>query len=242
MPVGSWRRELGGLLARGAALAAACLLAAGAAEGQEQRLIPLPEPRMDGPVSVEAVLSQRRSIREYSPDTLSLGDAGQLLWAAQGVTFRPGAGKPGPTLRTAPSAGARYPLETYLVAGLVRGLEAGLYRYVPDEHALVAVLAGDHRAGLAEAAIGQRALAEAPASIVLAAVFARTEGRYGGRAQRYVFMEVGVAAQNVALQAVALGLGSLYVGAFRDDTVHELLELPEDHAPLALLPVGRPAD
>jgi SagB-type dehydrogenase family enzyme len=237
MSGGSWRRDGGG--ARAAALVAVGLLGAGSAGGQEARVIPLPEPRVVGSVSVERALAERRSIRAYGSDTISLGDAGQLLWAAQGVTLRPGAGEAGPSLRTAPSAGARYPLETYLVAGLVRGLDTGLYRYLPEEHALVAVLEGDHRAGLAEAAIGQRAVEEAPAAIVLAAVYARMEGRYGGRAQRYVHMEVGVAAQNVALQAVALGLGSVYVGAFRDDAVRTLLDLPDDQAPLALLAFGR---
>jgi SagB-type dehydrogenase family enzyme len=242
MPVGSWRRERRGLSVRAAVLAASCVFVAASAEGQEARVIPLPEPRLEGTVAVETVLSQRRSVRAYSPDTLSLEDASQLLWAAQGITWRPGAGERGEALRAAPSAGARYPLETYLVAGRVHGLEAGLYRYIPGEHALVVVLPGDHGAGLAEASIGQRALAEAPAVIVVAGVYARTEGRYGGRARRYVHMEVGAVAQNVAIQAVALGLGSVYVGAFRDDPVRELLELPADHAPLALLPVGRPAD
>jgi SagB-type dehydrogenase family enzyme len=244
MPVGSWRRERRGPSVRAAVVAvvaASCVLVAGSAGGQEARVIPLPEPRLEGPVAVEAVLAQRRSVRAYAPDTLSLEDASQLLWAAQGVTWRPGGEERGEGLRTAPSAGARYPLETYLVAGRVHGLEAGLYRYVPAEHALVAVLPGDLGADLAAAAIGQRALAEAPAVLVVAGVYARTEGRYGGRAQRYVHMEVGAVAQNVALQAVALGLGSVYVGAFRDDAVRELLALPADHAPLALLPVGRPA-
>ncbi len=203
-------------------------------QAQEGRVIELPAARLDRGASIERVLSERRSVREYADRPISLEDAAQLLWAAQGVT------EPRRGLRTAPSAGATYPLETYLVAGEVTDLAPGLYRYVPAEHRLELVQEGDLRHRLAEASLRQRAVADAPVSIVLAAVYARTEGRYGGRTPRYVHMEVGTAAQNISLQAVSLGLGTVYIGAFRDDEVARLLALPDDEAPLAVLPAGWP--
>lgn len=218
---------------RGAVLLAiTCIAVPMRAPAQEARVIPLPAARQDGGASIERVLSERRSVREYRGDALSLEDVAQLLWAAQGVT------EPRGGLRTAPSAGALYPLETYLVAGSVSGLDAGLYHYLPAEHELVLVRSGDLRATLADVSLRQAAIGAAPVSIVVSAVFARTEGRYGGRAARYVPMEVGSVAQNVALQAVSLGLGSVFIGAFRDEEVSRVLGLPDNHAPLAILPVG----
>jgi SagB-type dehydrogenase family enzyme len=213
-------------------LAAGVLVAA--LHAQEATVIPLPAPQLDGTTSIERTLSERRSVRDYGREPLSLEDVAQLLWAAQGVSD-PDAG-----LRTAPSAGARYPLETYLVVGAVDGLTPGLYHYLPAEHGLEEVRPGDLRGALADASLRQPAVRGAPASIVLTAVFARTEGRYGARAVRYVPMEVGAAAQNVALQAVSLGLGSVFIGAFQDDVVSRVLGLADDQVPLAILPVGRP--
>jgi SagB-type dehydrogenase family enzyme len=203
------------------------------AASQEAGMIPLPAVRHDGGASVEKVLAERRSVREYRADALPLEAVAQLLWAAQGVTRQEGG------RRTAPSAGALYPLETYLVTGSVEGLAAGVYRYAPARHALVRVQDGDVRTALAGAAVAQRSVADAPVSIVITAVHARTRARYGDRTTRYVDMEVGAAAQNIALQAVSLGMGSVYIGAFRDAAVAEVLRLPADHAPLAILPVGR---
>jgi SagB-type dehydrogenase family enzyme len=230
------RRVLNRALAT-AMLIVACLiltcLAFVPAAAQESDMIPLPAARRDGGASIERVLAERRSVRQYRDEQLSLEAAAQLLWAAQGVTRADG------SRRTAPSAGALYPLEAYLVAGSVQGLEPGVYRYVAGRHALVRVHGGDVRAALADAALAQRSITEAPASIVLTGVHARTRERYGDRTTRYVDMEVGAAAQNVALQAVSLGLGCVYVGAFRDATMTQVLRLPADHAPLAILPVGR---
>jgi SagB-type dehydrogenase family enzyme len=157
----------------------------------------------------------------------------QLLWAAQGVTHPDG-------LRTTPSAGALYPLEVYLVAGDVTGLEPGVYRYDPRHHRLSLQSAGDSRAGVVQATLGQDWVAEAPAIIVLAGVYRRTSRKYGARAPRYVHMEMGHAAQNVYLQATALGLGTTLVGAFRDDKLARVLELPKHIEPLGLLPIGTP--
>lgn len=192
----------------------------------------LPEPDRSGRYPLETLLQQRRSVRDYRNSPLALSDISQLLWAAQGVTQRQG-------LRTAPSAGALYPLELYVVAGRVDGLPAGVYHYQPGGHRLLATYRGDRRDGLAQAALGQSWLADAAAVVVFAAVYERTARKYGERAARYVHMETGHAAQNLFLQAGALGLDSVVVGAFDDDAVATLLQLPVDARPLLLMPVGR---
>jgi SagB-type dehydrogenase family enzyme len=156
----------------------------------------------------------------------------QLLWAAQGVTDRRG-------FRTAPSAGALYPLEMLLVVGEVDGLQSGVYRYVPSRHALVSVVAGDVREALARAALGQSWVLRAPLSLVIAAVSDRVTSRYGHRGHQYVHFEVGHVAQNVYLQAVALGLATVAVGAFSDDGVSAACQLDQGEKPMYLLPVGR---
>jgi SagB-type dehydrogenase family enzyme len=201
---------------------------------ETQAALSLPAPRLEGPLSVEGALLARRSIRDFRAGPLALEEAAQLLWATQGIT----AALPG-GLRTAPSAGALYPLEVALVAGAVSGLAPGVYRYLPRRHALRPVCEGDLRAGLAAAALGQSWIAEAACALVLAAVYRRTTRKYGPRGERYVHIEVGHVGQNVYLQARALGLGTTMVGAFRDAEVRRLLDLEADEAPLAILPVGR---
>jgi SagB-type dehydrogenase family enzyme len=198
--------------------------------GEEIRL---PAPAVEGGVSVEEALHRRRSVRSFHPDALDLATVGQLLWSAQGITDPGG-------LRTAPSAGALHPLELLVLIGAGEGLDAGLYRYRPRTHALVPVATGDRRQAVAEASLGQGWMAQAPVLLVVAAEVARTAGRYGDRAPRYVHMEVGHAAQNVYLQATALGLGTTVVGAFQDGALAHLLELRPGEIPLAVLPVGRP--
>jgi SagB-type dehydrogenase family enzyme len=193
----------------------------------------LPAPTLKGAHSLEHVLAARRSVRDYGPAKLTRRELGQLLWAAQGITDQAG-------LRTAPSAGALYPLELYVVGG-TSDLEPGIYHYRPGPHALAIGATGDRRSDLADAALGQEWMAQAPAIIVVAAVYARTTGTYGERGRRYVHVEVGHAAQNVCLQAVALGLGAVVVGAFDDREVKRVAGLPPREEPLALLPVGHPA-
>lgn len=201
------------------------------AEPAAIREIPLPAPVADSPVSVEEAIGARRSVREFAGRQVGLEAVGQLLWAAQGVTSSGGE-------RTAPSAGALYPLELYLVAGEVDGLDAGVYRYRPRGHVLELHRTGDHRKRLARSALRQRWVADAPSVFVIAAVFERTRRKYGGRGERYVHMEVGHAAQNIYLQAESLGLGTVMVGAFHDQEVKSVLKLPGNEAPLALMPVG----
>lgn len=209
---------------------AAASLAGGAA-GQAAVILALPAPRSEGAMSLEQALRQRRSVRDLSAKAVTLADVGQLLWAAQGLTHPRG-------LRTAPSAGATYPLEIDLVAGQVSGLAAGVYRYLPDQHALTAVAATDVRSELSAAAHDQAWLRTAPASIVVSAVHERTERLYGQRAIRYVDMEVGAVVQNIQLQGAALGLGSTFVGAFDDATVKRVVGLAPAEAALAIVPIG----
>lgn len=181
---------------------------------------------------MEAALSERRSVREYSGKPVSLADIAQILWAAQGVTHADGG-------RTAPSAGALYPLELYVLAGHVTGLEAGLYRYRIGRHELVELSREDLRRPLAEAAFGQPQVEAAAAVIAVAGVVDRTAAKYGKRAVPYVHMEVGCVGQNIHLQATALRLGTVFIGAFQERRVKRLLEMPGAETPLALFPVGR---
>lgn len=174
----------------------------------------------------------RKSTRNYKEGPLQLKEVSQLLWAALGMT-RPGG------YRTCPSAGALYPLELLLAAGMVEGLPTGSYRYDCAAHSLVYLGEKDIRGELAQAALWQSMIARAPATIAICAVFERTTRRYGERGIRYVFMESGHAAQNIHLQAVSLDLGTVVIGAFRDDEVKKALGLQADQSPLLLMPVGR---
>ena len=194
--------------------------------------IKLPEPRQASDTSVESALCRRRSVREFEREALPLAEISQLLWAAQGITDPEGK-------RTAPSAGALYPLEVLLVAGKEGVLSAGVYRYRPQGHDLACVAEGDQRTKLAAAALGQDWLADAPVTIVIAAIYERTARKYRQRAERYVHMEVGHVAQNVHLQAVALDLGTVVVGAFDDVEVKRVLSLAANEQPLCLMPVGK---
>ena len=199
----------------------------------------LPAPRLDGEMSVEQALASRRSRRNFRDEALTPQQLSQLLWAAYGITL-PVPENPALRggLRTTPSAGATFPLEIYAVVGLVEGIAPGVYRYLPAEHKLVRVVEGDIRDALAEAAVGQRMVAAAPVSIFYSAVMERTTGVYGERGVMYVHMEIGHSAQNVYLQAEAMGLGTCAIGAFSDDSVRQLLHLPEEEVPLYLMPVG----
>jgi SagB-type dehydrogenase family enzyme len=192
-------------------------------------IIQLPDPELLGTLSLEAALARRRSVREFSDEPLTLAEVGQLLWAAQGVTHADG-------YRTAPSAGALYPLEVYAATA------DGVFRYEPAEHRLAVQSQQDARPALYEAALRQEAVRQAPLVIVIAAIYSRTAAKYGEqRAPRYVHLEAGHAAQNVLLQAVALDLGAVPLGAFVDADVVRALRLPAEEEPLYLIPVGREA-
>jgi len=195
--------------------------------------IPLPEPITAGRMSLEEALCRRRSIRDYSDQPLALEQIAQVLWSAQGITDVRG-------YRTAPSAGALYPLHLYLVVGTVTGLDEGVYQYLPAEHALLTITDTDMREELAHAALGQDCISAGAACLVITATYERTTFKYGQRGERYVHMEAGHAAQNVYLECAALGLGTVSVGAFHDDLVRTALGLSEDETPLYLMPIGDP--
>jgi len=182
-------------------------------------------------MSVEEALFRRRSVREYSPQSLTLEEVSQLLWATQGVTSSQRG------FRTAPSAGATFPMEIYLVVSRVDGLASGLYRYDPYENSVQMEVEGDLSRKLARAALDQYWVSEAAVNLVIAAVYERTTMRYGERGIRYVHMEAGHIGQNVYLQAEALGLGTVVVGAFHDEQVKKVLKIKEE--PLYIMPVGR---
>jgi SagB-type dehydrogenase family enzyme len=188
---------------------------------------PLPAPGLQGKKSLEECIAVRRSLREFSEETLTDLEVSQLLWAAQGFTEARG-------LRAVPSAGALYPLEM-LVAR-----PSGLYRYDPANHEVARVIDTDVRQSICTAAFSQNAITAAPAVFVITAVDSRTRGKYGARAGRYVYMEAGHAAQNLLLQAVALDLAGVPVGAFDDRRLAAALRLPRHESPLYLIPVGHP--
>lgn len=204
------------------------------AELRKGDVVSLPAPRLLGELSLEEAIQGRRSIRDYSDEPVTLADAAQLLWAAQGVTSPQGA-------RAAPSAGGTYPLELYLMAGKVSGLAPGVYRYRPQTHDLLVWETGDRRVDLAVASLNQAWVRTAALDVVVTAVYGRTMRTYGERGVRYVHLEAGHAAQNLCLQAVALDLGAVVVGAFYDEEVQAVVGLPEDHEPIYVIPVGHPA-
>jgi SagB-type dehydrogenase family enzyme len=202
-------------------------------QSQEQSdVVILPEPRNDSDVSVEQSMLLRRSIRSFPDKPLTLQEVSQLLWAAQGITDTLGR-------RTAPSAGALYPLEIYVVANKVQDLSAGVYHYVPEKHQIVRVLEGDIRLELYAAALVQHSVEDGAVVFIFTAVYERTTVKYGDRGIRYVHLEAGHAAQNLCLQATAMDLGAVTIGAFSDEQVAEVLNLPEDEQPLYLIPVGK---
>lgn len=203
--------------------------------------IQLPGPRLESNFSIEEVMLKRRSHRNFVKSSISLHDLSQILWAAYGITkpddsraiFRGG-------FRTAPSAGATFPLDVYAVVGNVKDLEQGVYKYISDGHKLAKVIDDDLRADLAKAALNQEMIEDAPASLFFTAIFERTMQRYGDRGrERYVCMEMGHVGQNVYLQAEALGLGTCAIGAFNDTKVAEVMQLTSEEEPLYIMPIGK---
>jgi SagB-type dehydrogenase family enzyme len=200
---------------------------------EHSEIVTLPSPRKKSDVSIEEAIERRRSVREYTGEAIGLGDLSQLLWAAQGIT---GGGE----LRAAPSAGATYPLEVYAAVARVSGLPAGIYKYRPVGHSLVRTYDGDVFEKLATACLGQGCVRGAAAVIALAAVHERTTNVYLKRGIRYVDNEAGHVAENIHLQAVALGLGTVAVGAFNDAAVEAALRFGPEEKAMYLVPVGKP--
>jgi len=198
----------------------------------------LPKPEVEGGPALWEVIARRRSRRSFTRRPLPLGMLSQLLWAAQGIS----AEVQGFELRTTPSAGALYPVETYVLVQSVAGVEPGVYHYDVRGHALELLSAGDPSVGASEAALSQHFTASANVVFVWTAVFGRSAWKYGERAYRYVYLDAGHIAQNIALAAVALGLGSCQIAALFDDEVNALLGVDgEAESVLYLTAVGRPA-
>ncbi len=199
----------------------------------DKQIIILPDPDRIGNVSIEETLQKRRSIREYSNEPISLREVSQLVWSAQGINDETTG------FRTAPSAGATFPIEIYLLIGNAEDVANGVYRYNYREHVLEKIIADDRRHELFEVSLRQPSITNAPVVMVITGVLARTEQRYGRRALRYVYMEAGHVAQNVYLQGVALDIGTVVIGAFQDDGVSDVLQLADGEHPLYIMPLGK---
>ncbi|MFC1668471.1 SagB/ThcOx family dehydrogenase [Chlamydiota bacterium] len=197
----------------------------------ESKKFILPKPSFTGKMSVEECIVRRRSRRRFAENYLSLEEISQLLWAGQGITHSNG-------LRTVPSAGATFPLKTYLLVGAVQGIGQGLYQYDIEKHGLSLMKSGDFRVELMSACWGQTMIGDAPVSLIFTALYERTCNRYGKRGIRYVHMEVGHVGQNIHLQAESLALGTVVIGAFDDMKVKAVLGI-EDEVPLYIMPVGK---
>ncbi|MFC1560023.1 SagB/ThcOx family dehydrogenase [Candidatus Margulisiibacteriota bacterium] len=204
------------------------LLSAGISADALAKYVKLPNPAVSGKMSVEEAINNRRSVRQFKEEALSMEHISQLLFAAQGITNKY------PPYRAAPSAGATYPLELYIV------MEDGTYQYQPKKHRLKLIIKKDLRTDLAKAALGQAVVAKAPMDIVICADYRRTIRRYKERGERYVHMEAGHVAENIHLQAAALKLGSVPIGSFHDDDIKLLLNLHKSLTPLYIIPVGHP--
>jgi SagB-type dehydrogenase family enzyme len=201
--------------------------------------IKLPNPVFVGKLSFEAAVVRKQSVRDVSRAPLTMAQASQILWAANGNL--PADAITGATTKVITSAGGLYPLEVFLVCGekTVGEIPAGVYRYDPQGNSLKPIATGDNRNLLAHAAHRQLFLAQAPALVVIGAVFQRTTARYGNRGMQYVFMDAGAANQNVFLQAESLGLHVATVGAFVDAQVVGALKLPAGVTPLMIVAVGK---
>ncbi|MEE8480004.1 MAG: SagB/ThcOx family dehydrogenase [Desulfobacterales bacterium] len=199
---------------------------------EENVTVKMPQPQYESQFSLESAILKRRSVRNYVDEPLTLSIISQLLWAAQGITHPRG-------FRTAPSAGALYPLEIYIIAGKVTNLAAGIYKYKPRGHELLKIIEGDKRTELYRVALRQRPIKDAPVILVFCAVYKRTTGKYRKRGIRYILIEIGHSSQNVCLQAVSLDLGTVTLGAFNDKKVSEVIGCKENEHPLYIMPIGK---
>jgi len=216
---------------------AAILISCSLSENNEDALamdtISLPQPQLTGEISIEETLSKRRSVREYTDSPLSISEVAQLAWAAQGVNDERSG------FRTAPSAGATFPIEIYLFVTDIEDVSNGVYRYNYDTHTLEKKIDGDKRRALYDVTLRQPSIADAPVVMVITGVVERTAQRYGDRALRYVYMEAGHVAQNVYLQGVALDIGTVVIGAFDDAGVSDVLQLQDGEHPLYIMSLGK---
>ena len=200
-----------------------------------EALIKLPTPSLKGKISVEEAIFKRKSIRMFKTEPLSLLQLSQILWASQGITYATGH-------RAVPSAGATFPLEIFILVGenTVESLKSAIYHYEVNSHSLSLHREGDFRQTLCEAALDQHFIATSPVSMVVCALFSRTTSRYGRRGERYIHMEAGHLGQNISLQAIAIDLATVMVGAFHDEEVSMVLKTEPQIKPLYIIPIGKP--
>jgi SagB-type dehydrogenase family enzyme len=201
-------------------------------KSDEKITIQLPKPATIGSMSVEETIANRRSSRRYKDESITLAELGQLLWAGHGITSPHG-------FRTVPSAGALYPLELYVVVSNVSDLTAGVYKYQPKEHRLEQVIDGDKKSELCKTCRMQPCVNSAAANIVICAVYERTTKKYGPSSIKFTDAEVGCVYENMHLQAVALNLGTVYVGGFEPETVREEICCATDEEPVCVMPIGK---
>ncbi|MCU4173438.1 SagB/ThcOx family dehydrogenase [Carboxylicivirga sp. N1Y90] len=209
-------------------------------EKLDDKTYQLPTPEFTSNISVEESMLNRRSQRDYRSQAITAQQLSQVLWSAYGITqaieepeFLRGG------LKTAPSAGARYPLDIYVLIGNVDGLKKGLYKFLPNGHKLLKLNSADLRHELCIASYDQLMIQEAPAVLLYSAIFERCTSKYGDRGrERYVCMDLGHSAENVYLQVQSLGLGTCAIGAFNDEEVSNIINLPTEEEPLYILPIG----
>lgn len=195
----------------------------------ERKAKQLPPRDLVGRITLEKTIAQRRSVRDFADKALAIEQIGQLCWAGQGITDKASG------FRASPSAGALYPIELYIVTA------EAVDRYRPKDHSLERQFTGDVRPALHRAGLGQEPIGDAPVCVVITAVVERTARKYGERAERYCFLEAGHVAQNILLQATALDLGGVPIGAFDEEQVGQVLRLPKGQRVLYLLPIGHPS-
>ena len=193
----------------------------------------LPQFKLKGNISIEEAIDRRRSIRDYLDQPLKIEDVSQLLWAGQGIS------DPTNKFRTAPSAGALYPIKLYICVGNVSNLPNGLYYYQNSNHSIIMLTNIDIRKNIWEVSLWQNSIIKAPIVIIITAIFDITKRKYGERASQYVYIEAGHIAQNILLQAYALGLGGVPIGAFYDDGIKNVLKIPKDETPIYIIPIGK---
>ncbi len=201
-------------------------------EKMKERYIPLPQPDKKGKVSIEEVLSKRRSIRNYLNEPIKLSEITQLLWAAQGITANDGR-------RASPSAGATYPIEIYLANGSVIGLNKGLYKYIPEKHSLQLIYEKDLFFEICKSTYQIELLKRSAGLFIITAIPEKTTSVYAERGFRYIYMEAGHIGENIALQGVSLGIGTVMIGAFDDHKLSEILKLNKGEIPLYIIPIGK---
>jgi SagB-type dehydrogenase family enzyme len=193
-----------------------------------EKIIELTEPSKTNKYTLYDALLNRRSVRDFSGREIEPEKISMLLWAAQGITEK------GKGFRTAPSAGALYPLDVFLFN------KDGVFQYLPDGHKLLQLRANDMRNELFKACLFQGSVAKADTVLAITAVYERTTGKYGNRGIRYADIEAGHVCQNILLAAVSLELGAVPIGAFEDDKILEILNLSKKYTPIYIIPIGYP--